>query len=478
MTAPDFVALVLAAGKGTRMKGEHPKVLHPLGGRPMVAWPVQAALEAGARRCVVVVGHGSDQVVDALRARFGERVGFVEQPEQRGTGHAVQCALPAIEAEEDRVLILYGDTPLIRAETLQALLRSASSGPGPLAMLTAELPDPTGYGRILRDDRGRVVGVREHRDASAAERRIREVNPGLYAVDAAFLRDAIRRLTGDNAQGELYLTDVVAAAAAQGDVATVERGMDELRGVNDRHELAVADRLLRLRVNRRLAEAGVTIRDPHGTFIDADSVLETDAIVEPAVHLRGRCRVAAGARIDVGSVLTDVTVEAGAYVKPYTVAERSRIGAGAQVGPFAHLRPDTDLGPDARVGNFVETKKTRMGRGSKANHLAYVGDGDIGEDVNIGAGTIFCNYDGYEKHTTVLEDGVFIGSDSQLVAPVRVGKGAYVASGTTVVDDVPADALAIARVKQKNKEGFASRLRRRLAAAKKRRRKGGETEGG
>lgn len=466
MAAERFVALVLAAGKGTRMKSDRPKVVHAVAGRPMVAWPVQAALEAGADRCVVVVGHGAEEVTSALEARFGDRVGFVEQPEQRGTGHAVQCALPALEGFEGRVLILYGDTPLLRAETLRTLVDGAAGGEGPLAMLTAELEDPSGYGRILRDSTGRVIGVREHRDATEQERALREVNPGLYAVDAPFLRESIAALSSDNAQGELYLTDVVASAAGRGGVTTLLRDMDEMRGVNDRYELAVADRLLRLRINRRLAEEGVTVRDPDGTWIDGDCVVDPGAVLEAGVHLRGRCRVAAGAHIDVGCVLTDVEVGPGAYLKPYSVAERSRIGEAAQVGPFAHLRPDTELGPSARVGNFVETKKTRMGRGSKANHLAYVGDGDIGEDVNIGAGTIFCNYDGFQKHTTVLEDGVFIGSDSQLVAPIRVGKGAYVASGTTVTSDVPADALAISRTRQKNKEGFAARLRKRLEAAK------------
>jgi bifunctional UDP-N-acetylglucosamine pyrophosphorylase / glucosamine-1-phosphate N-acetyltransferase len=471
--ADRFVALVLAAGQGTRMKSQRPKVLHEVAGRPMVTWPVAAALEAGAARCVVVVGHGGDAVRAALTARFGERVTFAEQPEQRGTGDAVRHGLEGVRPDDARVLILYGDTPLLTAATLRALMKVARSGTGPLALLTTQLDDPTGYGRILRDPEGRVTAIREHRDASDEERAVREVNPGIYAVDTAFLREAIARLSTDNAQGELYLTDVVAQAAAHGAVASLARPMDELRGVNDRYELALADRTLRHRTARRLAESGVTVRDPDRVSIDADCEVGADAILEPGVHLRGRCRIGAGAHIDVGAVLTDVDVAAGAHVKPYTVATDSRVGEGAQVGPFSHLRPGTELGPEARVGNFVETKNTRMGKGSKANHLAYVGDGQIGEGVNIGAGTIFCNYDGFQKNTTVLEDGVFIGSDSQLIAPVRVGKGAYVASGTTVTRDVPEDALAISRTRQQNKEGYAARLRRALDAKKQRAPKGG-----
>jgi bifunctional UDP-N-acetylglucosamine pyrophosphorylase / glucosamine-1-phosphate N-acetyltransferase len=468
----DLVAIVLAAGQGTRMKSALPKVLHGVAGRPMVTWPVGAALEAGAQRCVVVVGHGADQVRGQLQERFGDRVTFVEQPEQRGTGDAVRHGLAGVPADATRVLILYGDTPLLTADTLRALVTTAQGAQGPLALLTMHLDDPAGYGRILRDAQGRVVAIREHRDATEEERAVHETNPGIYAVTAPFLRESIGRLTTDNAQGELYLTDVVEHAAQAGGVASLARGVDELRGVNDRHELAEADRLLRHRIARRLAESGVTVRDPHTTFVDADCEVAPDATLEPGVHLRGRCRIGPGARIDVGTVLTDVEVAAGAHVKPYTVATESRIGEDAQVGPFAHLRPRTDLGPHARVGNFVETKNTRMGKGSKANHLSYVGDGDIGEDVNIGAGTIFCNYDGFQKNTTVLEDGVFIGSDSQLIAPVRVGKGAYVASGTTVTQDVPPDGLAIARTRQQNKEGYAARIRRALEA-KKRGRPGG-----
>ena len=462
----DFVAVVLAAGQGTRMKSDRAKVLHEVAGRPMVAWSVETARRAGASDVVVVVGHGRDEVRASLDARFGGEVKTAVQEEQLGTGHAVKCALPAIEGWDGLVVILYGDCPLVPPACIEALVRAADEGSAPLALVTAELADPTGYGRIVRDH-GSIIGIREHRDCSETERAIKEVNPGIYAVSASFLRSALDRLSTDNAQGELYLTDLVGMAAESGDVESVSWDMLDLRGVNDRWELAEADRRMREHILREHAVAGVTVRAPYTTFVDADVTIQKDAMLEPNVVLRGRCVIGEGARIDVGCVLEDVTVAAGAWLKPYTVASESSIGERAQTGPFSHLRPASELGPDSRVGNFVETKKTRMGKGSKANHLAYLGDGIIGDEVNVGAGTIFCNYDGVRKHTTVLEDGSFVGSDTQIVAPVTVGKGAYVATGTTVTKDVPADALALSRVRQVNKEGYASLLRARFEAEKK-----------
>lgn len=458
-----FAAIVLAAGQGTRMKSDEPKVLHAVAGRPMVAWPVEAALAAGAEKVVVVVGHGREKVEAALAARFDARVTTAVQAEQKGTGHAARCAMPALEGFEGDVVILYGDVPLLEPEAIEAL--RATRMRGPLALLTCRAPDPRGYGRILRDASGAVVGIREHKDASAEELSIDEINPGVYAADATFLREALEGLSADNAQGELYLTDVVRAAAARGGADGVEWPLASLMGVNDRAQLAEAAAVMRRRIATRHARAGVTVRDLDGAHIDADVTIELDAIVEPGVVLRGATRVGAGAHVDVGCVLTNVIVEAGAYLKPYTVATDSRIGEGAQVGPFSHLRPGSSLGPDAHVGNFVETKNTTMARGAKANHLAYLGDGVIEANVNVGAGTIFCNYDGFQKHTTVLEEGAFIGSDSQLIAPVRVGKNAYVATGTTVTRDVPADALAVGRARQDNKEGYAPRLRAKLKHA-------------
>ena len=461
----ETVALVLAAGMGTRMKSKTPKVLHEVAGRPLVSWTVSTALDAGVDRCVVVLGHARELVEKELTDRFGDRVSSALQEEQNGTGHAVQCAMEALTGFDGNVMVLYGDCPLIEAETLRSLIKE--KGDVPLALVTASIENPTGYGRMIRGEEGSIVAIREHKDCSEKERQIQEVNPGIYLISASFLRKAIGELSSDNAQGELYLTDVVASAAAVSKVVAVDGEMQTLRGVNDRSELAQCDAEMRLRINTRWAKSGVGIQDLQGTFVGADVIIEPDAKIEPGVHLRGRTVIKTGAKIGVGSVLTNVTVESGATLKPYSVAEASTIGERANIGPFAHLRAGTNLGAETKIGNFVETKKTSFGKGSKASHLAYIGDGIVGQDVNIGAGTIFCNYDGFQKNVTVLEDGVFIGSDSQLVAPLTVGKGAYVASGTTVTKDVPADALAISRTKQDNKLGYAARLRKRLLAMKK-----------
>ncbi|MEM7605201.1 MAG: bifunctional UDP-N-acetylglucosamine diphosphorylase/glucosamine-1-phosphate N-acetyltransferase GlmU [Myxococcota bacterium] len=454
------VAIVLAAGKGTRMRSELPKVLHQIAGWSLAEWSVNAALEAGADRCVVVVGHGRERVEGVLRERFGDRVTFALQEEQLGTGHAVRCAVEQrLQRFDGRVLVTYGDCPLIQGPTLAQLLASDA----PCALLTTHRDDPTGYGRMVRKD-GQIAAIVEHKDATPEQRAICEVNPGLYAFDGGFLQRALEQLDMNNAQGELYLTDLVAMAERVDDFVVP---IDEVRGINDRRELAECGELMRRRIAERWASAGAAIEDLGAVYTGADCEVQPDARIDAGVHLRGKTRIESGAHVDVGCVLRDVHVSAGAYLHPYTVAAESQIGAKAQVGPFTHLRPKTNLGEGSKVGNFCETKKTNLGKGSKVNHLAYVGDGEIGEGVNIGAGVIFCNYDGVKKHTTTLEDGVFIGSDSQLVAPITVGQGAYVASGSTITRDVPADALALSRTKQENKEGYASRLRRRMEAAKK-----------
>lgn len=463
-TPSPLSAIILAAGQGTRMKSARPKVLHELCGRPMIHYVVDAALAAGAADVVVVVGHGRDEVTAYLARAFGTRVRTALQETQQGTGHAVRCALPSLAAETERVFLLCGDTPLLGAAELMRL--PGSLGSSPLAMLTVRTVDPTGYGRILRDADGHVVGVREQKDASEDELCIDEVNPGVYLARVPFLREAVSALRADNAQKELYLTDVVELASRSGGVASVPaEDPASLAGINDRAQLCAAEEALYVRIADRHRRAGVTLR---GTArVDANVVIEPDAVIEHGVVLRGATRVGAGARVDVGSVLTDVTVAAGANLKPYSVAQSSTIGAGAQIGPFSHLRPESTIEDDAHIGNFVETKKTIVRRGAKANHLAYLGDGDIGEGANIGAGTIFCNYDGFKKHRTEIGAGAFIGSDSQIVAPVRIGAGAYVATGTTVTRDVPDGALAIARVKQDNKEGYADRLKARLKGSAK-----------
>jgi bifunctional UDP-N-acetylglucosamine pyrophosphorylase / glucosamine-1-phosphate N-acetyltransferase len=468
----EFAAVILAAGQGTRMKSALPKVLHPVLGLPMYAHVVREVLEASVARVVLVVGHGREALEADVAARFDQRVQCALQAQQRGTGDAVRAGLAPLTAFDGWVLVLCGDTPLVRRELVQALMEGARRSSGALAMLTSEVADPTGYGRIVRGEGGGVQRIVEHKDASPAQRAIREVNPGVYAIRAPFLRSALARLTTDNAQGELYLTDVVEQAAAQGGVSSLAWPFADTQGVNDRAQLAQCETALRLRLVHELAKSGVTVRDPNTTYLEIGVSVAPDAILEPNVHLRGSTSIAAGAHIETGCVLTDVRVADGARLKAYTVAAQSSIGRDAETGPFTHLRPDSVLGEDSKVGNFVEMKKTTLGKGSKASHLSYLGDGEIGEDVNIGAGTIFCNYDGFNKHKTVLEDGVFIGSDSQLVAPVRVGKGAYVGTGTTVTMDVPDGALALSRIKQSNKEGYATRLKARFMAIKAEKEKG------
>ncbi len=457
-----LVAILLAAGQGTRMKSARPKVLHELCGRPMIHYVVEAALDAGADEVIVVLGHGRDEVGAYLAANFGDRIRTALQPTQRGTGDAIRCALPSIPPEADRVLLLCGDTPLLASSDLVPLL-GALEPTQSLAMITVRVPDPTGYGRILRDESGRVVGVREQKDASEKERAIQEINPAVYLARADFLRKAVAELKPNNAQNELYLTDIVEIASQRGGVSTVEgRDPTNFAGINDRAQLAYAEEVLYGRIADALRRSGVTIRT--SARIDAGVIVAPESVIEHGVVLRGKTQVGRGARVDVGSVLTDVIVEAGANVKPYSVCTNSTIGEGAQIGPFSHLRPESQIEAEAHIGNFVETKKTRVRRGAKANHLAYLGDGDIGEGANIGAGTIFCNYDGFKKHKTEIGEGAFIGSDSQIVAPVKIGAHAYVATGTTVTRDVPEDALAIARIAQVNKEGYASRLKVRLKA--------------
>ena len=445
-------ALILAAGKGTRMRSVLAKVLHPLLGRPLLWYPLEACRQAGVERLVVVVGHQAEAV---RRAAGAPDVAFALQAEQNGTGHAVLCAREALADYRGTALILCGDVPLIRPETLRRLVEAHRSAGALLTVLTMELPDPTGYGRIVRDGDGRLVRIVEEADASDEERSICEVNSGTYAVELPWLWAVLERLRPDNRQAEIYLTDAVEAAVKE-DRALALQVADpaEVMGVNSRVHLARAAAVLRDRINHAWMEAGVTLEDPASTWIEPGVELEPDVTIGPGVRLAGRTQVASGARIDTGCVLTDTVVGPGCHLKPYCVATEARLEAGAQAGPFAHLRPGAVVGPEARVGNFVEMKKAVLGRGSKANHLTYLGDATVGEGVNIGAGTITCNYDGKNKHPTVIRDGAFIGSNTSLVAPVTVGAGATVGAGSTITKDVPDNALGVARGRQRNIPGW------------------------
>lgn len=471
-TSSTLDAVVLAAGQGTRMRSGRIKVLHELGGRPMLEHTLRLLPALGVRSTVLVLGHQADAVSDTLRARQVQLpdLRIAMQPEARGTADAVRCALPALpeasDGQSSRVLILYGDTPLLTLERLQLLI-TAAQGRG-LALLSARIDEPKGYGRVVRGPDGAPLRIVEERDCSEAERRITEINAGMYVVDSGFLRRALLRVQANNSAREFYLTDLLAQAVAEGiGVAVVDAPVEEIMGINDRQDLARAEAALRQRINRGHMQRGVTLRDPATTYIGDEVTIGSDTELGPGVVLRGRCRIGSGCLIDVGCVLTDVVIADGAHLKPYSVASESELGEKTHIGPFSHLRPGSVIAAGAHIGNFVELKKTHFGAGSKAQHLAYLGDAEIGANVNIGCGTITCNYDGVSKHKTVIEDDVFIGSDTQLVAPVRVGKGAIVAAGTTVTSDVPPGALTLSRVPQVDKPNYAEALRTRLRRSKR-----------
>ena len=462
-----LAAVVLCAGKGTRMKSERAKVLHAILGRPLAWYPITSAYELGAQQVVAVVGHQADDVKKALTGGFpGQALQFALQAQQRGTGDAVSAARGALTGFTGAVLILYGDVPLLTVDTLKRLLAAYDPTKGPLAMISCRLADPTGYGRVIRHAGQRVEGIVEHKDATADQRLITEVNAGIYVVDSKFLWGALERLTPANAQGELYLTDIVSQAAKVGTVAVIEAPAEETAGVNDRAELADRAEVIRTRINLRHLRSGVTLTHPASTFIDAGVEIGPETTIGPNVSIHGDCEIGANAIIGQGCVLTHTTVGDGAEVKPYTVTDEAIIGPKCHVGPFARLRPGTVLEEGVHVGNFVETKKARLRKGTKAGHLAYLGDADIGPGCNIGAGTITCNYDGVNKHETILGSGVFIGSDTQLVAPVKVGDGAFIGAGSTITADVPAGALSLSRTPQTIKEGWAERRRKVLAGLK------------
>jgi bifunctional UDP-N-acetylglucosamine pyrophosphorylase/glucosamine-1-phosphate N-acetyltransferase len=441
--AEKLSVVILAAGQGTRMKSSQAKVLHRICGEPLVYFPIARAGELGAKRVIVVLGHQAGEVQAAIEARFGmDEVDVVLQREQLGTAHAVQQAAPKLPADGP-VLILYGDVPLILLETLSRLL--AAYRPGGLALLIARPADPHGYGRVVRAPDGGVARIVEEKDCTKEERTIPEINAGVYCVDARLLHEVLARVGQKNSQREFYLTDLAEIAAARGRVEAVLADADEVAGINDRAQLAALEAILQKRQGLALMRAGVTLRDPARVLIDVGVDVGQDTELGPGVELRGQTRIGAACRIEAGAILTNAILGDGVHVRPYCVLSDCRVGTGSILGPFAHLRPGTELDDGVHLGNFVETKQTRIGKGSKANHLSYLGDAEIGAGVNVGAGTITCNYDGVKKHKTVIADGAFIGSDTQLVAPVTVGAGAYVGAGTTVTEDVPPGALALSR---------------------------------
>jgi bifunctional UDP-N-acetylglucosamine pyrophosphorylase/glucosamine-1-phosphate N-acetyltransferase len=452
---------IMAAGKGTRLRSKRPKVLHAVGGKPLVEHVIRAAAQClPARDIVVIVGHEAESVRRAV-AHTGVR--FALQPEQRGTGHAIRCAQAEL-AGYDQVLVLSGDVPLIRRETIETVRETHRKQKAAMTILTATPADPTGYGRVVRKSRSRpdVKAIIEQKALTPGQHKDqREINTGIYAFAAKGLWANIGRLTTDNAHREYYLTDLAALLVkGRKRVVAVRAERDiEVLGANTLAELAELDAEMRRAKCRELMAAGVTVVRPDTCLIDAEVEVGADTVIEPWVQITGRTRIGEDCRVRSFSVIQDSELGRAVLVRPGCVLDQAKVGEGATLGPYAHLRPGSEIGEGAHVGNFVETKKARLGKGAKANHLTYLGDAEIGAGVNVGAGTITCNYDGVHKHLTVIEEGAFIGSDSTLVAPVRIGKGAYVGAGSCITEDVPADALALGRARQAVKEGWAKKRR-------------------
>ncbi|QYJ82444.1 bifunctional UDP-N-acetylglucosamine diphosphorylase/glucosamine-1-phosphate N-acetyltransferase GlmU [Shewanella aegiceratis] len=441
--------VILAAGKGTRMRSDLPKVLHPIAHKSMVQHVIDTAHQLGSEAIQLVYGYGADK----LKARLGEQtLNWVLQAEQLGTGHAVAQANDNI-GDDDTVLILYGDVPLIQASTLEALLavRDANG----LAILTVNLPDPTGYGRIVREA-GKVVGIIEQKDANEEQLKINEINTGIMAAPGKQLKAWLGQLSSDNAQGEYYLTDIVAMAHRDGVSITTAQPASaiEVEGANNRVQLAQLERAYQARAAEKLMLEGANLRDPARIDVRGDVTVGMDVMIDVNVVFQGKVTIGNNVTIGAGAILIDCEIGDNAEIKPYSIIENAIVGEAASAGPFARLRPGAELKRDAHIGNFVEMKKAVLGEGSKAGHLAYIGDAQVGAGVNIGAGTITCNYDGANKHLTVIEDDVFVGSDTQLVAPVTIGKGATLGAGSTITRDVAADELVITRVKQRHLTGW------------------------
>jgi bifunctional UDP-N-acetylglucosamine pyrophosphorylase / glucosamine-1-phosphate N-acetyltransferase len=449
--------VVLAAGEGTRMKSRIPKVLHSVCGRSLLGHALAAASELDPQRLVIVVGHDRDQV-SAEAERHAPGLSVVVQDSLDGTGHAVRMVTEALGVLPGTVVVTYADMPLLRARTLRALLREHGAAGNAVTVLTARAGDPAGYGRIVRDSRGSLAEIVEDADATPEQRAIDEINSGCYAFDGTLLADAVKRVATGNAQGQEYLTDVVAIMRGDGHPVGTVLAADpaEIQGVNDRVQLAQARRVYNSRLLEDWMRAGVTIVDPAATWVDVDVTMAQDAEIWPGTHLEGQTSIGPGARVGPGCVLRDTSVARDATVL-YAVCESAEIGPGASVGPFAFLRPGTRIGPGAHIGTFVELKNASVGEGSKVPHLSYVGDADIGEHSNIGAATVFANYDGVAKHHTTVGDHVRIGSDTMLVAPVSVGDGAFTAAGSVITEDVPPGALGVARGRQHNSEGWVER---------------------
>jgi bifunctional UDP-N-acetylglucosamine pyrophosphorylase/glucosamine-1-phosphate N-acetyltransferase len=456
-----IATIILAAGKGTRMKSELVKVLHPILGLPMLSYPIELSLKGiKAEKTIVVVGHQADRIQGMFK---NFKIDIALQEKQLGTGHAVLQAIPFLQSFSGTVLILCGDVPLVELETLRSFIDTYKENGSTLSVLTAVVEEPFGYGRILRNSEGWLEKIVEEKDASEKERMVREINTGIFCVKAPFLMEGLREIGKENAQGEYYLTDLVEVAKKRGLRCSAHIVADpvEVMGINTRVDLAMANEVLRQKKLKDLMLSGVTVVDPKTTYVDRTVEVGKDSILYPNCHLQGKTKIGERCIIEPNSKISDSHIGNDVTIRANSVITESKIEEGASIGPFAHLRPLSEVKTKARIGNFVEVKKSVIGKGSKANHLSYIGDSLLGEDVNIGAGTITCNYDGFEKHQTIIGNRVFVGSNVELVAPVKVGNDSSIGAGTTVTKDVPEGALAISRVKQKNIKRWNKKIERR-----------------
>jgi bifunctional UDP-N-acetylglucosamine pyrophosphorylase/glucosamine-1-phosphate N-acetyltransferase len=456
-----IATIILAAGKGTRMKSDLVKVLHPILGLPMLFYPIDLSLTGvKSEKTVVVIGHQADQIKERFQ---NTRIDFAIQKKQLGTGHAVLQAVPFLRTFTGTVLILCGDVPLVKADTLHSFIDAFGKSDSILSVLTTVVEDPFGYGRIIRSSEGWIGKIVEEKDASKEEKSIREINTGIYGVKASFLIDGLSEIGKDNAQGEYYLTDLVEIAMKKGLRCSAYIVADpvEVMGINTRVDLAVANEVLKLEKLKELMLSGVTVFDPKTTYVERMVEVGRDTTISPNCYLHGMTRIGERCIIESNSKITDSLIGNEVTIRSNSVITGSKIEEGAIIGPFAHLRPLTEVKARAKIGNFVEVKKSVIGKGSKANHLTYIGDSMVGEEVNIGAGTITCNDDGFEKHQTIIGDRVFVGSNVELVAPVKVGIGSTIGAGSTVTKDVPGGALAISRARQRNIKGWSKRIEQR-----------------
>lgn len=451
----NIYAVILAAGQGTRMKSKLYKVLHPVCGKPMVEHVIDQISGLHTEQIVTIVGHGAEKV----KAQLQDRSAYALQEEQLGTAHAVVQAESMLGGKEGITLVVCGDTPLIQTSTMEALVKHHEETDAKATILTAHAEKPDGYGRIIRGEDGSVSRIVEHKDASEAERTVKEINTGTYCFDNKALFDALKNVSNENVQGEYYLPDVIEILKAAGETISAYQtdSFDETLGVNDRVALSEAERLMRARINERHMRAGVTIVDPQNTYIGPDVSIGSDTIVHPGTVLSGQTTIGEDCTIGPNSEIQHCEVGNQTVIRQ-SAAFDSRIGSNVNIGPFAHIRPQSTLADEVKIGNFVEVKKAAFGKGSKASHLSYIGDAEVGSDVNIGCGTITVNYDGKNKFLTTIEDGAFIGCNSNLVAPVTVKKGAYVAAGSTITDEVPEESMAIARARQVNKENYVQKI--------------------